>query len=304
MPYIILIFSLILLSSCSDSDTLPQKSMKRESRSIPDQNVEIRSIKELNQLFNDLNYTSSSWKSGLREVPRIYFSNIGTDWKKTSDTLPVKEKKNIFFRLIAPLVLISNEEILKEREKLLTEPLNSAWMLSLAKRYRVIKKESNILDTKEFSELKKRVDIIPLSLALAQGAEESGWGTSRFASEGNALFGLWDYSGNGMRPAQQRKELGNYGLARYDTPLDSVKGYMFNINIGHAFTGLRDMRERLRKDNKKITGWELAKSLGRYSERGQEYIDGLHDMMKYNKLSQADDAYLSDNTPIHLIKGK
>ena len=298
MYYLFLLISLLFLNACSSSETHQQENSKKQEDKI----VKISSVNDINKLFNDLNYTSTSWKAGLREVPRIYFKKIGTDWKETSKHLPTKEKKNIFFRLLAPLVLMSNEEIMKDREQLKKEPLNSAWMIQLAKRYRVIKKEDTQLNEENLKELNKRVDIIPLSLALAQGAEESGWGTSRFASEGNALFGLWDYSGKGMAPTRQRKELGNYGLARYDTALDSVKGYMHNINIGHAYEKLRAMRQNSRLHNQKITGWELAKSLDKYSERGQAYIDGLHNMMSYNHLSKTDDAYLSKSAPIHLVK--
>ncbi len=294
MNYLILLLSLLFFTSCTQDKHPEQK--KSEIT------IKISSVKELAKLFNDLNYTSASWKAGSREVPRLYFSKVGSDWRKTSNTLPVKEKKNIFFRLMAPLVLMSNEEIMKERKLLFTQAPNSKEVLKLAKKYHLLSKEETTLRPKELLELKKRVDIIPLSLALAQGAEESGWGTSRFASEGNALFGLWDYSGKGMVPAQQRKELGNYGLARYETPLDSVKGYMYNINIGHAYEKLRNMRYALRQENKKITGWELAKTLDKYSERGQAYIDGLHNMMKYNKLSHTDDAYLSKGPIINLVK--
>ena len=298
MNYLILLFTLFFFTAC----TQEQHEKKELTKTLKDKTIKIISVQALEQLFNDLNYTSASWHAGLREVPRIYFEKVGTDWKKTSNSIPVKKKKNIFFRLLAPLVLISNEEIMKERETLFKQDITSVSILTLAKKYRVVTKETKKVTPKELLELKKRIDIIPLSLALAQGAEESGWGTSRFASEGNALFGLWDYSGKGMAPAQQRKELGDYGLARYDTPLASVRGYMFNINIGHAYEKLRNMRQELRKEDKKITGWELAKTLDKYSERGQVYIDGLHNMMRYNKLSQADDAYLSKGPKIHLVK--
>jgi uncharacterized FlgJ-related protein len=291
--------SLVLFTACAQEDKKVKQKKQTEKK---EQTIAVHSIHELEKVFNDLNYTSAAWHAGLHEVPRIYFSKIGTDWKKTSRTLPVKEKKNIFFRLLAPLVLMSNEEISQERSLLFKDTLHSPQLLMLAKKYRVVPKDASSITKDNLKQLKKRIDIIPLSLALAQGAEESGWGTSRFASQGNALFGLWDYSGKGMAPARQRKELGNYGLARYDTPLDSVRGYMFNINIGHAYKKLRALRQELRQKNQKITGWKLANTLDKYSERGQAYIDGLHNMMRYNKLSQADDAYLSKGPKIHLIK--
>lgn len=296
MPYIILILSLFVFSSCSSSHEEDQKK--------PVKIIEIHSIKELNKLFNDLNYTSKTWKAGLREVPRIYFDKIGQDWKKTSKSITAKEKKNIFFRLLGPLVLMSNESINKERLRLQKESMHSKWVRTLGLKYRVIKESNTALNKAQFKELKKRVDIIPTSLALAQGAEESGWGTSRFTAQGNALFGQWDFSGKGMRPTQQRKGLGDYGLARFDTVLDSVKGYMLNLNTNYAYEKLRSRRLELRQSGQKITGWELAKTLDKYSERGQAYIDGLHNMISYNQLQATDEAYLSNTPEIHLVKVK
>jgi len=289
MPYISLFFALILFTACSDTQSIQMKKTK------------IESIDELGQFFEDLNYTSSNWKSKHKEVPRLHLEEISETWKTASETIPVKDKKSIFFRLITPVVLISNEAILEERKRLQKEPINSEWMKKLAIKYRVLSKNETSLTEEKLEKLKIRVDIIPPSLALAQTAEETGWGTSRFASEGNALFGQWDFSGEGMRPEEQRSGLGDYGLARFDTPLDAVKTYMLNLNTTSAYTQLRMLRQDLRNKDVKITGWELAKSLDRYSERGQAYINSLHDMMSYNKLQSVDYAYLSPDTTIHLI---
>jgi len=302
MPYLMFLLSLLLLTACTDSSQEAEKELSKEIKEALIKRVEISSLNDLNQLFNDLNYTSSSWNAGLREVPRIYFSKVAKDWKTNSDNIPVKEKKNIFFRLLGPLILMSNEEIEKDRLRLDKESISSSWTIKLARKYRVIKKADTFITKVQFKELKKRVDIIPPSLALAQGAEESGWGTSRFAAEGNALFGQWDFSGKGMKPSRQRKGLGDYGLARFDTALDSVKGYMLNLNTTGAYKKLRNKRQEFRLNNKKISGWELAKTLDKYSERGQDYIDALHNMMSYNKLNATDEAYLGKGPEIHLIK--
>jgi len=136
------------------------------------------------------------------------------------------------------------------------------------------------------------VDIIPPSLALAQGAEESGWGTSRFALLGNSLFGQWDFSGNGIKPEQQRSELGNYGLAAFDTPLDAVLAYARNLNSHEAYRQMRELRAKLRTEGHNPTGYELAATLDKYSERGQAYVDGLRTIMRVNKLAATDEAWL------------
>ncbi len=264
-------------------------------------NVEISSIDDLKTLFEQHDYTAKSWLNGNREVPRITFEQVSENWKYSSSNLPVKLKKQIFFRLMAPLVLMANEHILKERKIIKSAKLDADALKLLAKKYYVIKSLDAPMNEKKRQLLLTKVDTMPPSLALAQSAEESGWGTSRFTSEGNSFFGQWDFSGKGMVPKQQRKELGNYGLARFISPLASVEGYMFNINTTRAYQKLRDLRVKLRQQNKAATGLELAGTLDKYSERGQAYIDSIRSMIRYNKLQDVDEAYLSDSKRINLI---
>ena len=150
-------------------------------------------------------------------------------------------------------------------------------------------------------ELWQKVDIVPPSLALGQAAEESGWGTSRFAAAGNAIYGQWTWGSNAMVPEQQRKELGNYGIAAFESIQESVSSYMLNLNTHNAYSDLRQKRAQLRKNGQKITGSVLAEQLTRYSERGEEYVKGLKSLMEYNRLGPADEAFLSDGPPIYLI---
>lgn len=266
--------------------------------------IEINSLDELMSLFKKHRYTSKDWQDGNREVPRLTFDGVGEEWKKTSNQIPVKEKKQVFFRLMAPLVLMSNENILAEREIVKSAELSSKALLAIAKKYRVLSDTESSLTDEHRQQLLQQVDIMPPSLALAQAAEESGWATSRFAEEGNAFFGQWDFSGKGMAPKQQRKELGNYGVARFDSPLASVEGYMLNINTTAAYKKLRVLRAKLRQENKPITGLELAGTLDKYSERGQAYIDSLRSMISYNKLQDVDEAYLSDTILIRIVASK
>jgi len=270
----------------------------------PYQEVHIHSIDDLIILFKKHNYTAEDWNAGNRAVPRIIFDAVHKRWKKSSNHMPVKQKKSVFFHLMTPLILMSNENILKEQNIVKSALLNSTELLAIAVKYRVIKKHENSITEEKRQQLIVRVDIIPPSLALAQAAEESGWGTSRFTKEGNAFFGQWDFSGKGMTPNQQRKSLGNYGLARFDSPLASVEGYMLNINTTLAYKELRTLRVKLHNGNKPITGLALAGTLDKYSERGQAYIDGIRSMIRYNKLQNIDDAYLSDTILIKLITPK
>ncbi|PKH03540.1 glucosaminidase [Psychromonas sp. MB-3u-54] len=266
--------------------------------------VSIASLQELDALFDKYQYSSESWENGKQKLPRITFEKVTDNWQKDSKNLPVETKKSFFFRLMAPLILMANENIIRERETVKHDPLNSPQLKKIALKYRLIKNKKNRITTTMRQTLLNKVDILPPSLALAQAAEESGWGTSRFAKEGNAFFGQWDFSGNGMKPKQQRKALGNYGVARFDSPLASVEGYMLNLNTNNAYNKLRTLRAQLRAENETISGLKLAGTLNKYSERGQAYIDGLREMIRYNKLQFVDNSYLADNRLIHLTGGK
>jgi len=290
----------VLLISFLVSFTLPAQTSQKSTF----EEIHINSLDELMHLFKQYDYTNEAWQKGHREVPRITFDGVSEKWKQTSNHIPVKLKKNVFFRLMAPLVLMSNENILKERAIVKTAPLTSPKLKLIAQKYRISTDKVNKINEKIRQELLNKVDVMPPSLALAQAAEESGWATSRFTEEGNAFFGQWDFSGKGMVPKHQRKELGNYGLARFDSPLASVEGYMLNINTTFAYAKLRTMRAELRNANKPITGLALANTLDKYSERGQAYIDSIQSMIRYNNLQQVDSAYLSNNILIKLIGDK
>ncbi|AQS37795.1 putative FlgJ-like protein [Shewanella psychrophila] len=266
--------------------------------------VVLDSLDDLITLFDSLDYNTQSWLKGNREVPRLTFEGVSDNWHKTSNEIPVQQKKMVFFRLMAPLILVSNEKILLERQIVEAAKLNDPELKRIALRYKAITDASVQITQDIRLQLLNQVDILPPSLVLAQAAEESGWATSRFTLEGNAFFGQWDFSGKGMIPKQQRKELGNYGLARFDSPLASVEGYMFNLNTNNAYVKLRNLRTELRKSGHPITGPELAGTLDKYSERGQAYIDGIREMIRFNKLDQVDQAYLSSKPPLHLISNK
>jgi len=273
--------------------------------------LEIRDYKDMFALFTKLNYTPEAWQAGIREIPRVYLPIIGDRWGSKSQEITIENKKRLFFRGLAPLILRSNELIMMDRNRLkairssfsknstLTEK-DQHWALKLAKLYKVNTTEG-LLTNSMLDELWKKLDIVPVSLALAQAAEESGWGTSRFAATGNAVDGQWTWGKNAITPEKQRKELGNYGIAAFETLQQSVCAYMLNLNTHNAYSSLRNKRAELRKMGEKITGYELAGQLTKYSERGEEYVKGLRSLMDYNLLKPTDDAYLSDDPPIYLV---
>lgn len=276
------------------------------------QKKEISSYKDILELYETLNYTPEAWQAGIREIPRVYLTTIGDRWgKTTTKEIDVLLKKQLFFRGLTPMILHSNELILKDRKRLeeirttmqgnnLIDEMDQIWIRKLAGLYKVNSSEGPVTES-IIEELWKKVDIVPPSLALGQGAEESGWGTSRFAASGNAIYGQWTWGKNAMVPEEQRKELGNYGIAAFNSLQESICGYMLNLNTHNAYADLRNKRAELRKSGQKITGSVLAEQLTKYSERGEEYVKGLKSLMEYNRLSPADDAYLSNDPPIYLI---
>ena len=288
-------------SSVQPEQPAPTNLTSVHPSALTPKDIYINSFDDLYALFDSLNYNTKSWQAGNRAVPRLTFDTVNERWQTTSNQIPVQEKKRVFFRLMAPLILIANEQILLERQLISAASLDDPKLLALALKYRVIGDSEQSVTEQQRQTLLQNVDAMPPSLVLAQAAEESGWATSRFTVEGNAFFGQWDFSGKGMVPKEQRTELGNYGVARFESPQASVEGYLLNLNTNNAYQKLRTLRAQLRADNKPITGLELAGTLDKYSERGQAYIDGLREMIRYNKLEQTDEAYLSDDAPLHLI---
>ena len=273
---------------------------------LPHRTVVTQSTEDVFEIFDSVGYTAENWAKGVREIPRIYMTRIPSRWKTESDKITVLQKKQIFFRLLAPVILRANELIVLEREDLENlaamnpEPGSKDMksLLDLVRKYKVTGEDDQSLTAEQLAELKNRIDIIPPSLALAQGAEESGWGTSRFALLGNSLFGQWDFSGKGIKPEQQRSELGDYGLAAFDTPLDAVIAYTRNLNTHRAYKRMRQLRAEIRQKGQEPTGFDLAETLDKYSERGQAYVDGLHAIMRVNKLAAVDQAHLANDEVI------
>ena len=263
-------------------------------QSPEEQRLEFESYTEVLELFEQLQYTPEAWQAGIREVPRVFVTQIPERWRnETTRQIDIPLKKRLFFRALAPLVLRANEMILADRVRAQAAPDDDPWLTELAGRYDV---ENGDLD-----ELLARIDIVPVSLALSQGAEESGWGTSRFAAQGNALFGQWTWGDNAIKPEQQREKLGNYGIAAFETPLQSVLAYMHNLNTHRAYAGLRALRASMRSAGEPLSGHLLAETLDRYSERGADYVKSLHAIMRVNQLAATDAAYLTQGKTIWLV---
>ena len=253
-------------------------------------------------------------------VPHAMITGINPHWRTTSQKLPVSQKKEIFYRFMLPLILHANGMVMERRENLFRMKAaleaggnqTDADMQALregAILLRIAKEEEAAALTSSSDSLGAvideaiyKLDIVPAGLALGQAAYESGYGTSRFAVEGNALFGQWTYGGKGLVPEQQRKNLGDHRIAAYDWPFDSVRGYFINLMSHPAYEDFRRLRAQLRVAGKPLTSMVLADGLIKYSERGQEYVDTLKSIMRVNRLDIADDAVFRDE-PVRFVIG-
>jgi Bax protein len=198
-------------------------------------------------------------------------------------------RKAEFFSFVRPLIKEENARVLTERLHLeaLSDrtdlgPLDRWWLGRVARQYRLDPDEYEIGDL--VRELLLRVDAVPVSLALAQAATESGWGTSRFAREGYNLFGEWCYTpGCGLVP-RRRGEQRRHEVERFASPEQSVASYVRNINTHESYQAFREERARLRAAGRPLSGVHLAGSLGRYSERREDYVREIRRMILVNDL--------------------
>lgn len=213
-----------------------------------------------------------------------------------ANTSSTKEKKQRFFALLQPLIAVENQYIEQQRawlEALQPEQLSQQEQL-LLQQLAVEYKVNASSDLERYQELLLRVDTIPLELVLAQAANESAWGRSRFAREGNNLFGQWCFSpGCGLIPAR-RPEGASYEVAKFVSVQQSVRAYLHNLNTFKAYKALRQLRAKLRQNDQEVSGIVLAEALERYSERGNAYVQDLQSMMRVNQALVAQVVQMTD----------
>ena len=202
------------------------------------------------------------------------------------------ERKQAFIAHLKPFIDEINQSLLKDRAKLIRlnqkDKLNireQRWLRNVVYLYNI--KNFDVSEQHHWADLIDKVDIIPNSLALAQGAKESGWGSSRFAREGNNYFGQWCYKkGCGLIP-KNRIARAQHEVAKYDSIQDSVESYINNLNKHAAYKKLREIRVQLRKNGQRLTGHQLARGLQHYSERGQLYVEEIQALIRSNKLDES-----------------
>ena len=237
-------------------------------------------------LFEDLGYDLKGVRAGQKVKP-IYLTKLPKDLKTLGDT---KKKRELFIKILLPLILDVNNKINEDRKKLfqiLGKNFNTVgervWLKRRFKEYKI--------EDKDLAKLKMRMDIIPVSIAIAQAANESGWGTSRFALEGNALFGQWTWSKKGILPKDQDPNQ-THKVMQFQILKASVRAYKNNLNTHNAYKEFREARAQLRQDNKAINGLDLVVHLQKYASIGEKYVRILEDIIKNNSLTDFDKADL------------
>ena len=241
-------------------------------------------------LFENLKYDLKSIRLG-QSVKPIYLTKLPKDLKKIKST---NKRKETFIKIVMPLILIENEKIIEDRKKLfkiLGKQSNSmgekVWLKRRFKDYDI--------KGEDISELKLRLDIIPTSIAIAQAAKESGWGTSRFALEGNAMYGQWTWGGDGIEPSQKDKKK-EHKILKFPKLQSSVSAYMKNLNTHRGYSEFRKERSKIREKNKTVEGIDLVEYLYNYAQTGSEYVKILKKIIEQNDLTDFDSSILMNSS--------
>lgn len=208
-----------------------------------------------------------------------------------SDVENVREKKQRFFDILRPIVIHENDIIRSQRENILAAKQankSAPWIQALAEEHKLEWDHEN----PDWDTLLHHIDTIPRELAMIQAANESAWGESRFAQQGNNLFGEWCFEeGCGLVPSQRSSDAG-HEVRSFDSINDSVSSYLHNLNTSHAYEDLRNIRAELRANNQPFDALTLAEGLSRYSTRGEEYVEEIQSMIRSNLALMQDEQEL------------
>ena len=243
-------------------------------------------VDEIDHVYKQNNFTLNE----IRETKLIKPVEINLLPEDMENIKSTTKKKDVFIKIVLPLIVKENTRIRSDRKKLFTilnknsnTDIEKLWLEKKFKQYGVKKND--------ISTLKVRMDEIPTSLAIAQAAKETGWGTSRFAKKGNALFGQWTWSGQGLKP-KEADEGENHKVMKFYSLELSVRAYLRNLNTHKSYMDLRKARSELRSNNKPLDSLILSKHLDKYAETGSQYIEVLQKIINQNKLKDFDDARL------------
>jgi len=258
---------------------------KSETTEVYDNTGSLNAETTLN-LFDDLGYDLKGVRAGQKVKP-IYLTKLPKDLKTLGDT---SKKRELFIKIVLPLILDENSKITEDRKKLfkiLGKNFNTVgervWLKRRFKEYKI--------EDRDLAKLKMRMDIIPVSIAIAQAANESGWGTSRFALEGNALFGQWTWSKKGITPKNKDPDQ-SHKILQFQILKASVRAYKNNLNTHNAYKEFREVRAQLRQEDKQIIGLDLTKYIKNYAAIGEKYVTIIEGIIEHNSLTDFDKANL------------
>ncbi|MDA9096202.1 glucosaminidase domain-containing protein [Candidatus Pelagibacter ubique] len=240
----------------------------------------------IEELFKSTNYNLKD----VRENKLVKPINLDLLPKEIGKIENTKKRKDLFIQIILPLVINENNSIKLDRIKLFSI-LNKSKNTKTEQEWLNIKFKQYGVVNKDLSTLKIRMDEVPVSMAIAQAAKETGWGTSRFAQEGNALFGQWTWSGEGIKPADAEND-STHKVMRFNVLQASVKAYQRNLNTHSSYKDFRSARAELRDEGKELDSMILTEYLDKYAETGKEYVKILQQIIRQNDLTDFDDAKL------------
>ena len=248
--------------------------------------VILLSAATIEELFKSTNYNLKDVRKNKLVKP-ISLDLLPKEIEKIENA---KKRKDLFIQIILPLIIDENNSIKLDRMKLFSI-LNKSKNTKAEQEWLNVKFKQYGVVNKDLSTLKIRMDEVPVSMAIAQAAKETGWGTSRFAQEGNALFGQWTWSGEGIKPADAEDD-STHKVMRFKVLQASVKAYQRNLNTHSSYKDFRSARAELRDKRKKLDSMILTEYLDKYAETGKEYVKILQQIIRQNDLTDFDDAKL------------
>ena len=271
-----------------ESDILNEEDLLLDIFSL--NNLETDSVRlsasTIKQLFEDTGYNLNDVRKNKLVKP-VALTLLPQEIKTIENT---KKRKDFFIQIILPLIIQENNNIKMDR-KTLFSIINKSNNTNSEKQWLDKKYKQYGVRSRDLSALKIRMDEIPVSLAIAQAAKETGWGTSRFAQEGNALFGQWTWSGQGLKP-KEAKDGEDHKVMKFNILQASVRAYQRNLNTHSTYKNFRQARAKLRDSNKPLDSITLSKHLNKYAETGNQYVEVLQKIIIQNKLQDFDDAKL------------
>ena len=257
---------------------------------LEENNSEINLVRytttEIDSLFKEVNYNLKDVRN-TKLVKPVDIGLLPNEIKNIGNT---KKRKEMFIKIVLPLIVKENNKIRIDRKRLFTI-LNKNSNTDIEKKWLEKKYKQYGVRPGDLSTLKIRMDEIPVSLAIAQAAKETGWGTSRFALKGNALFGQWTWSGEGLKP-KNADEGKDHKVMKFHSLQLSVRAYLRNLNTHSTYRNLRKARTELRNQNIALDSIILSKHLDKYAETGSQYIEVLQKIIEQNNLKDFDEARL------------